>query len=721
MGVYAQTDYIKRGPFISTWDTRITNAFYGSNAYQLKLPLRSDGIYAFYVDWGDNTSSYINSWNQAETLHTYTVPGTKTIQIRGLINGFFSSNALFQQSSDARKLLSLTAWGCLNFKSLPSGNPPVSFYSCNLLSLSGLIDKPRLDNADNLNYLFYGCTSISTIPFINSWDMSRIKNISYMLPRGSTTWNDDISNWNVSSVTDMSWLLNGLQAFNKPLSNWERTSPDVSTLANVKTMKGMISYSQTPFDQDIGNWNVSGVTDFSEMFHYNPTFNNGGSNSINNWNTSSATTMSQMFDGENNPITTGFNQPIENWNVSNVTNMQLMFRNRALFNRPIGSWNVSNVTQFYGMLSYCSTFNQPLAGWERSTPGNTSTMSNAVDISNLLAGTSYNYPLTNWNTSSVKYMNGTFAAAQFNQPVNALNTSNVLEMNGTFQGAAVFNQPLDLWDTSKVYDMSNMFKDASIFNQPIGGWNTSRVQSMNSMFQNATKFNQPIDAWNVSAVTGMNRMFMPYNKDIEFNQPLGGWERTSPDVSTLANVTGFSAMFGLLSGATGSSAFKQNIGNWNVSGATGSGFGRFMSGKTTATFSSTYLDNIYNGWITKKLSIYTGTGTFGALTFGGAKYTAAATQGRSLLTRPAIALPIISASDNGSGLIRIGATGHGLVTSNKAFIYDVTGAIGANGLWTITYVTADSLDLQGSVFTSAYISGGLLRTGYGWAITDGGI
>jgi surface protein len=39
-----------------------------------------------------------------------------------------------------------------------------------------------------------------------------------------------------------------------------------------------------------------------------------------------------------------FNQPIGNWNTSSVTNMNSLFNTAFAFNQNIGSWNVSNVT-----------------------------------------------------------------------------------------------------------------------------------------------------------------------------------------------------------------------------------------------------------------------------------------------------------------------------------------------------------------------------------------
>jgi surface protein len=41
-----------------------------------------------------------------------------------------------------------------------------------------------------------------------------------------------------------------------------------------------------------------------------------------------------------------FNQPIGSWDVSSVTDMSFMFRNAFAFNQDIGSWDISNVTNF---------------------------------------------------------------------------------------------------------------------------------------------------------------------------------------------------------------------------------------------------------------------------------------------------------------------------------------------------------------------------------------
>jgi len=71
-------------------------------------------------------------------------------------------------------------------------------------------------------------------------------------------------------------------------------------------------------------------------------------------------------------------------------------------------------------------------------------------------------------------------------------------------------------------------------------------------------------------------------------------------------------------------AFNQNIGTWNVANV--QNFGSFMVGKTPATFSTTNLNAIYNGWSTQAVQSSLD------IDFGTAKYTSAATAGRLVLT-----------------------------------------------------------------------------------------
>ena len=110
----------------------------------------------------------------------------------------------------------------------------------------------------------------------------------------------------------------------------------------------------------IGLWDVSRVTDMSNLFEDKSEFNEIKFNDdISNWDVSNVTDMSGMFFKAKL-----FNQPLNSWNVSNVTNMSNMFSFTESFNQPLNSWNVSNVTNMKGMFYGAISFNQDISSWK---------------------------------------------------------------------------------------------------------------------------------------------------------------------------------------------------------------------------------------------------------------------------------------------------------------------------------------------------------------------
>jgi len=66
---------------------------------------------------------------------------------------------------------------------------------------------------------------------------------------------------------------------------------------------------------------------------------------------------------------TSFNQDIGNWNVSSVTNMAHMFDRTTSFNQNIGNWSVSKVINmwdmFFGVTLSTTNYNSLLIGWSQ--------------------------------------------------------------------------------------------------------------------------------------------------------------------------------------------------------------------------------------------------------------------------------------------------------------------------------------------------------------------
>jgi hypothetical protein len=62
--------------------------------------------------------------------------------------------------------------------------------------------------------------------------------------------------------------------------------------------------------------------------------------------------------------------------------------------------------------------------------------------------------------------------------------------------------------------------------------------------------------------------------------------------------------------------------------------------------------------------------------------------------------------NNGAGLVRVTVTGHGVKQGETVQIDSVTGTAEANGTWIVNVIDADTVDLQSSTFTNAYVLGG---------------
>jgi len=84
------------------------------------------------------------------------------------------------------------------------------------------------------------------------------------------------------------------------INNEDVTNLDVSAITD---MNGMFATCYR-FNQDISKWDVSSVTNMSEMFIYCSIFNQN----LSNWNVSSVTNMLLMFHR-----CTGFNQDLSKW------------------------------------------------------------------------------------------------------------------------------------------------------------------------------------------------------------------------------------------------------------------------------------------------------------------------------------------------------------------------------------------------------------------------
>ena len=363
-------------PFVTTWETEAANQTITINV--------GNSINSYDIDWGDGTAQTGVTGNKT---HTYASAGRYTVTIGGEFDRF---NLGGTSSSNKARLDSIDQWGSARWTSM----------------------KDAFRGASNMAY------NAADAP-----DLSGVADMSGMF-NGATSFNGDLSSWNVSQATDMSRMFNDARSFNGDLSSWN--------VSQATDMSRMFNDARS-FNGDLSSWNVSQATDMSRMFNDARSFNGD----LSSWNVSQATDMSHMF---NSAIR--FNGDLSSWDVSQVTDMSGMFRgsltNPHSFNGDLSSWNVSQVADMSRMFRFATSFNGDLSSWD---------VSQVTDMTDMfLRATSFNGDLSSWNVSQVT------------------------DMTSMFAGASLFNGNLSAWDVSQVTDMSGMFAGAASFHQNLGRW-----------------------------------------------------------------------------------------------------------------------------------------------------------------------------------------------------------------------------------------------------------
>lgn len=450
-------------------------------------------------------------------------------------------------------------------------------------------------------------------------------------------------------------------------------------------------YDSSVFNDDIGSWDVSNVSNMTSMFYNSSSFNNGGSSSIGNWDVSSVTNFSDMFWGASS-----FNQPIGNWNFDNVATVTVtqMFRDASSFNQDIGSWDASKMRGPVRFLAGASSFNN-----------GGSTAINSWNTANFLSG------------NCTEFMQG---CSSFNQPVDNWNTSNITNIRNLFDGCTVFNQDIGSWDVSSASDFGAMFRNAYAFNNggstSINSWDVSSATSLFAMFQNARAFDQPIGSWDTSNVTRMDSMF---STNTVFNQDIGGWT-----LDNCTNLNGFIRNRSTLFDNGGSTAISE----WNTSNVTTMAN---MVQEANVNFDVTYWDtssvtNMYR--FARGNTVWTGIGMenwdFSSLVNGSEAFSAASSFNVDLGNVPlnTLSTPNFSNMLSSSGLSDENYSRTLIGWAN--FVFDNNGpynvTLGASLIQyqdnTNTYTGYGSGEFTDAPAARAYLTG----VTAGWTITDAG-
>lgn len=207
--------------FITKWQTNTNNE-------SITIPATGGG-YNYSVDWGDGS---IETGFTGNAIHFYSTAGIHTIIITGAFPHFILDNAIGQ-------LISVEQWGTIKWKSMANSFANGDFQL-------NAQDTPDLSEVTDMSYMFY---------------KARIETYT------------NIENWDVSNVTNM------LRLFFQEAPTLGYREADSTTIVKATDLND--PYNPYLFNQDISNWNVSNVTNMHEMLYHLGYYGYNGFSTVN--------------------------------------------------------------------------------------------------------------------------------------------------------------------------------------------------------------------------------------------------------------------------------------------------------------------------------------------------------------------------------------------------------------------------------------------------------
>ena len=252
-------------------------------------------------------------------------------------------------------------------------NKPIASMSYMFSSKATTIDLSNFDTSKvtDMSYMFY--SSKATMLDVSNFDTSKVTSMTSMFEYSQATALD-VSNFNTSKVIYMGNMFLGSQATTLDLSNF-----DTSKVTN---MKYMFANNQVT-TLDVSNFNTSNVTNMGYMFL--------GSKAtmldVSNFDTSKVTNMEYMF--ANSQATT---LDVSNFNTSKVASMSLMFYYSQVTTLDLSNFDTSNVTDMSSMFSNSTNLKTIYVSNKFKTDLVTSSSNMFTNCTSLVggAGTKYN-------------------------------------------------------------------------------------------------------------------------------------------------------------------------------------------------------------------------------------------------------------------------------------------------------------------------------------------
>ena len=501
------------------------------------------------IDWGDGSDVVHQGVGSDWINHYFGTSGVYHVEVSGDVYMLGNPGSTW---SGAGCLTSVESFGGLGLRTIASAFEGAGNLTAAPASLPVSVTDTRR--------LFYNSSSFNDD--ISGWDVSRVTEMSEMFG-SALSFDQPLDGWDVSNVKNMNGVFAFASSFDQPLDGWD--------VSNATSMTSMFIGARK-FDQPLDSWDVSQVRNMEWMFHGAWAFNGD----ISSWKPSSATAMGHMFRDAR-----AFNQPLDGWDVSHVTDMTYMFLEAAAFDQSLASWHLDRLQTAYDLLSgsHVSPLNygRSLIGWASApTTPNTVTMSNNMTYSKAAQASreslvNRGWTLNDYGQSVVSPMMLTVD----NRLASCSGLTQTLPVSGSFRdevsidwGDGTTTPVVEGTIPSHTYAVADLYT-ISINGLPgrfgsdvtgteatytgadcitaVTSWGGTQIDSLEGAFRGAKNLTS-VPNWIPSTVRNLSWMFAgatSFNHDA-----VNSWE--------VSNVPDLSHMF------EGATSFNTNLNSWNV-------------------------------------------------------------------------------------------------------------------------------------------------------------
>jgi Mycoplasma protein of unknown function, DUF285 len=199
---------------------------------------------------------------------------------------------------------------------------------------------------------------------LSAWKVGKVQGMSHMF-RNARLFNGSISTWNTSSLSSMTFMVRtgtwtcqeavrivqlqvnsihalslvvkfaGASSFNGDLSKWN--------VSLVSSMSSVFQVAASFVGGDLTAWDTSRVVDMGSVFVQASSF----TGNVSTWNVSSVQFMTNAF-----WYCYEFHGDLKNWDTSNVVSTERMFKDTRRFNADLSLWNMSKNTNAFEMVRF---------------------------------------------------------------------------------------------------------------------------------------------------------------------------------------------------------------------------------------------------------------------------------------------------------------------------------------------------------------------------------